>query len=402
MIIKNGYVIIDNKLCKKDIEIKGNIIADIKDEINGEDVIDATDCLIMPGAIDVHVHLREPGFEYKETIKTGTLAAAKGGVTEVFSMPNLRPCPHNLENLNVQLEIIKKDAVVHVHPTGAVSKDEKGQEISSLEEIKNHVVAFTDDGVGVNNIDILVNAMKFAKENNMVILSHAEDSVDGKLPKGEYEAVRREIALAKEIGCRYHFMHMSTKESFEEIRLAHKQGYNNITCEVAPHHLLLNQDDIKNGNYKMNPPLRSKEDMNETIKALLDNTATIIASDHAPHALHEKNKEYNQCLNGITGIEVMLPLIYTNFIETKLATLNDFVDWFVNNPIKTFNLKERKVEVGYVADLAILDIKNKRKYSEEEIVSLSKNTPYIGMELLGFPRFTLIDGKIVWRDKHEM
>ena len=401
MIIKNGYVIIDNKLVKKDIEIQGNIINDIKDEINGEDILDASDCLIMPGAIDVHVHLRQPGFEYKETINSGTKAAAKGGVTTVFSMPNLNPCPHNLENLKVQKEIIKKDAVVHVYPTGAVTVNEKGLQLADLEELKDEVVAFTDDGVGVNNIDLLVKAMKFAKKHNMVIASHAEDVVDGKLPQGEYVAVKREIDLAKEIGCRYHFMHMSTKESFEEIRLAHKQGYNNITCEVAPHHLLLNESMIKDGNYKMNPPLRSEENRLETIKALLDKTACIIASDHAPHALFEKDKEYNKCLNGIIGIETMLPLIYTHFIETKLATLNDFVDWFVNNPCKVFDLKERKIEKGHIADIAILDIKNKRKYTKEEILSLSKNTPYIGMEMIGFPRYTLVEGKIVWRDEHE-
>ena len=402
MIIKNGYVIINNELVRKDLLIQDGKIVDIKDNIDGDDYLDAKDCLIMPGGVDVHVHLREPGFTYKETINSGTKAAAKGGITTVMSMPNLRPCPHNVKNLKVQEEIIEKDAVVHVYPYGAVSVDQKGQEIADLESLCKKVVAITDDGVGVNNIEILTEAMKIAKKYNIVMASHAEDEVDGKLPQGEYVAVEREIKLAKEIGCKYHFLHMSTKQSFELIRQAHKEGYKNITCEVAPHHLLLNQDMIKNGNFKMNPPLRSKEDMEETIKALLDGTAIMIASDHAPHAAHEKNVEYSKCLNGIIGLETMIPLIYTHFIETKKATLNDFMDWFVTNPNKVFSLPERKLEVGYDADITVLDIKTKRKFTEEEIVSLSKNSPYIGMEMTGFPKYTLVNGKIVWRDDYEM
>ena len=398
MIIKNGYVIIDNKLVKKDVEITGNIISKIDDNIEGLEVLDATDCLIMPGAFDAHVHLRQPGFEYKETILSGTKAAAKGGVTSILTMPNLNPCPHNLENLKVQQDIIDKDSVVNAYPSAAVSVNEKGQEMSDLENLCKKVIAITDDGVGVNNIEILTKAMEIAKKYDVVMASHAEDSVNGKLPEGEYNAVRREIELAKKIGCRYHFMHMSTKESFEAIKEAQKQGYTNITCEVAPHHLLLNSSMIKNGNYKMNPPLREESNRLETVKALLDGTACIIASDHAPHSFEEKNKEYDQCLNGIIGIETMLPLIYTHFIKTNKASLNDFVNWFVNNPRKLFKLDERRIEEGYIADIAVLDIKNVRKYTDEEILSLSHNCPYIGMEMTGFARYTLVNGKIVWRD----
>ena len=398
MIIKNGYVIIDNKLVKKDVEITGNIISKIDDNIEGLEVLDATDCLIMPGAFDGHVHLRQPGFEYKETILSGTKAAAKGGVTSILTMPNLNPCPHNLENLKVQQDIIDKDSVVNAYPSAAVSVNEKGQEMSDLENLCKKVIAITDDGVGVNNIEILTKAMEIAKKYDVVMASHAEDSVNGKLPEGEYNAVRREIELAKKIGCRYHFMHMSTKESFEAIKEAQKQGYTNITCEVAPHHLLLNSSMIKNGNYKMNPPLREESNRLETVKALLDGTACIIASDHAPHSFEEKNKEYDQCLNGIIGIETMLPLIYTHFIKTNKASLNDFVNWFVNNPRKLFKLDERRIEEGYIADIAVLDIKNVRKYTDEEILSLSHNCPYIGMEMTGFARYTLVNGKIVWRD----
>lgn len=396
MIIKNGCVVIDNKLVRKDILVQDDLIVAVEDFIDGEEYLDAKGCLIMPGATDVHVHLREPGYEYKETILSGSKAAAKGGVTTVFSMPNLNPVPDCLESLNIQKDIIKRDAVVNILPYGSVTKNQKGQEIANFEELYKEVVAFTDDGCGVNNIDVLKKAMEFAKDKNIVLASHAEDSVDGKLPQGEYVAVEREIKLAKEIGCKYHFLHMSTKQSFELIRKAHKEGYTNITCEVSPHHLLLNSDMIKNGNYKMNPPLRSKEDQQETIKALIDGVAVMIASDHAPHSEEEKNREYDKCLNGIIGIETMLPLIYTNFIKTKKASLQNFIDWFVTNPRKVFSLEERKIEVGYKADITVLDIEKTRVYQKEEILSLSKNSPYIGMSLTGFPRYTIVAGKVVY------
>ena len=397
MIIKNGFINIDNRLIRKDILIKDGVILKIDDFIEGDEIIDAKGGWIIPGAVDVHVHLREPGYSYKETIKTGTLSAAKGGVTTVLSMPNLNPCPHNLDNLKVQEEIIKDTALVNVYPYGAVSVNQKGKQIADLESICKKVYAITDDGVGVINIDILQKAMMYAKENNIVMASHAEDDIDSKLPQGEYNAVKREIEYAKKIGCKYHFLHMSTKESFELIRKAHQEGYSNITCEVSPHHLLLNETMIKDGNWKMNPPLRSEENRQETIKALLDGTASIIASDHAPHSKEEKDKEYDKCLNGIVGLETMLPIVYTLLIDTKLASLDDFVNWFTYNPIKIFNLSERKLEEGYIADLTILDIENLREYKEEEILSMGKNTPYIGMKFKGFPLLTIVNGEIVWR-----
>ena len=397
MILKNCKILIDKKLVKKDILIEGNLIKKIDDEIVGEDIIDVKGCFVMPGATDVHVHLREPGFEYKETIKSGTLSAAKGGVTTVLAMPNLNPCPHNEENIKLQLELIKRDAIVNVYPYGAVSKNQKGELIADIEELAKITSFITDDGVGVNNIEILRNAMVLAKKHNIVLASHAEDTVDSKLPQGEYVAVKREIELAKEIGCRYHFLHMSTKESFELIRKAHQEGYTNITCEVAPHHLVLNEEMIKNGNWKMNPPLRSEQNRLETIKALLDGTAIMIASDHAPHSEEEKSREYDKCLNGIIGLETMLPLVYTAFIDTNMASLNDFVDWFVTNPNKVFSLGERKVEEGYVADLTVLNLDEKRIYTKEEILSKGKNSPYIGMELKGYPVLTICNGKVVWR-----
>ena len=355
----------------------------------------------MPGAVDVHVHLREPGYEYKETIKTGTLSAAKGGVTTIMPMPNLNPCPDTLEHLNVQLEKLKTDSLVNAYPYASVTVAEKGNQASDLDDLCKEVYGITDDGVGVNNIRLLINGMQKAKEYDVVMASHAEDLVDSKLPQGEYVAVRREIEYAKKIGCRYHFCHMSTKESFDAIRQAHKEGYTNITCEVAPHHLLLNETMIKNGNWKMNPPLRSEENRLASIEALLDGTACMIASDHAPHGEEEKAQTYEKCPNGIIGLETMIPLIYTNFIKNEKATHEDFLNWLVYNPIKIFGLPERKLAVGYPADITVLDIETVREYRREEIVSLGKNSPFIGMKMTGFPKYTLVNGKIVWRDINE-
>lgn len=397
MILKNGRIIENNKLIYKDILIDCGIIKQIADNIDGEDVIDLKGCLVMPGAVDVHVHLREPGFEYKETILTGTKSAAKGGVTTLMSMPNLKPCPDNLEALNIQLDRIKKSAVVNVYPYGAVTVNEEDKKMADIEGFYNKVLAITDDGRGVNNIEILKEAMLLAKKHNLVIASHAEDNVSKYLPEGEYVAVRREIELAKEIGCRYHFCHMSTKESFDAIRKAHKEGYNNITCEVAPHHLVLNEDMIVDGNWKMNPPLRSEANRLATIEALLDGTACMVASDHAPHSKEEKTREYDKCLNGIIGLETMLPIIYTEFVRTNKISLDRFLDIMVYNPIKVFGLPPRKLECGYTADIAVLDIDNIHTYEEDEILSMGKNSPFIGKSYYGFNVLTLVNGKIVYK-----
>ena len=398
MILKNGYIVENNQLVKKDILIEDNLIKEIAEEINGSDVIDITNLLVIPGAVDVHVHLREPGYTHKETIATGTSSSAKGGVTTIMAMPNLNPTPDCLESLNFEKELISKDAIVNTYPYAAVSCGQKGLKIADLKELGKHVYAITDDGVGVNNIEILVEAMKLAKEHGIVMASHAEDEVDSKLPQGEYVAVRREIEYVKEIGCKYHFCHMSTKESFDAIRKAREEGHLNITCEVSPHHLFLNEEMIKDGNWKMNPPLRSEENRLETIKALLDGTAQVIASDHAPHTVEEKSQEYNKCPNGIIGLETMIPLVYTNLVKTGIATIEDMLNWLVYNPIKIFNLPERKLAPGYPADLAILDIETEREYKEEEILSMGKNSPFIGMKMTGYPKCTLVNGKIVWQD----
>ena len=402
ILIKNGRVIDNNTLVKKDILIDNDVIIDINDHIDCDcDIIDAKNNLVIPGGIDVHVHLREPGFTHKETIKTGTKSAAKGGITTVMPMPNLNPVPDNLEHLEKELEIIKRDAIVNCYPYASVTINEEDKVISDIDSFYSKVLAITDDGRGVNNLDILEDACRLAKKYNLVIASHAEDNVYKYAPQGEYIAVRREIEIAKRVGCKYHFCHMSTKESFEAIRLAQKEGYP-ITCEVAPHHLILNEDMIKDANWKMNPPLRSEENRIETIKALLDGTACMVASDHAPHSEEEKSKEYDKCPNGIIGLETMIPIIITHFVKKGLISWDRFLDLLVNNPIKVFNLPRRKLSVGYKADIAIIDIDNKRKYTKEEILSKGKNSPFIGMEFYGFTICTLVNGKVIYSRKENV
>ncbi len=398
ILIKNGFIVENNHLVKKDILLDKELIIKIDNNIDENcEIIDATDFLVMPGAVDVHVHLREPGFENKETVKTGTMSSAKGGVTSIMSMPNLNPCPDDRESVLLQLDIIKRNSCVNVYPFGSVTVNEEDKVLSNIDDIHDIVYALSDDGRGVNNLELLEQAMLLAKKYNLTIASHAEDNYYKYDPKGEYVAVRREIELAKKIGCKYHFCHMSCKESFDAIRLARKEGYTNITCEVAPHHLVLNKDMIKDANWKMNPPLRNEIDRLATVEALLDGTAQMIASDHAPHTEEEKSREYDKCPNGIIGLETMIPIIYTNFVKTNLISLNHFLNLMVYNPIKIFNLPKRDLKEGMIADIAIIDIKNKHTYTKEEILSKGKNSPFINNEYYGFTKYTFVNGKLIYK-----
>ena len=398
ILLKNGFVISHNELVKKDILIDGELIKQIDDEINQDcETIDVSKMLVIPGAVDVHVHLREPGYEYKETIKTGSCSAAKGGVTSIMSMPNLNPCPDSYEHLKVQLDIIEKDSLVNTYPFGSVSVNEEDKYLSNIDEMHEYVYGLSDDGKGVNNLELLENAMKLAKKYNLTIASHAEDNIYKYSEAGEYVAVRREIELAKKIGCKYHFCHMSTKESFEAIKNAQEEGYTNITCEVSPHHLVLNKEMIKDANFKMNPPLRGEEDRLATVNALLSGVACMIASDHAPHSEEEKSKEYDLCPNGIIGLETMIPIIYTEFVKTNLIRLDRFLEILVYNPIKVFNLPKRDLKEGMVADIAVLDIENEQEYTKDTIVSKGKNSPFIGNKYYGFNTLTIVSGKVVYK-----
>ncbi|MBQ7641908.1 MAG: dihydroorotase [Acholeplasmatales bacterium] len=399
LLIKNGFIVKgENELEEIDILVDNDVIVKMEKNIKADaKVIDAKGCLVMPGAVDVHVHFREPGFVNKETIKTGTESSAKGGFTAVMPMPNLNPCPDNYENLKKEMDIIEKDAVIDCYPYGTVTVAEADKQMADIEAMAPYVKAITDDGRGVNNLEILEHACRIAKKFNLVVASHAEDNFYKYAPEGEFVAVRREIEIAKRTGVKYHFCHMSTKESFDAIRQARKEGYKNITCEITPHHLVLSEDMIKDGNWKMNPPLRSKANMKATIEALLDGTADMIACDHAPHTEEEKSREYDKCPNGIIGIETSLPIIYTEFVKTGLISYKKFLDLTVYNPNRVFNLGTRDLKVGEIADIAILDIENPHTYTKEEILSKGKNSPFIGNTYYGFTKYTIKNGKAIYK-----
>lgn len=400
ILLKNARISSESGLIRKDILIEGKKITKIEDDIEGEG-IDLSGAYVLPGLTDIHVHFREPGFEKKETIRTGNMAAAKGGYTTVFLMPNLNPVPDCLEHLKVEEDIIQKDALIECIPYGSVTVGEKSKEVSDIENLRTHTRYFSDDGVGFADYDVLDEALRKIKKYDLFIASHAEDRKLLTAREGEYLAVKREIEHAIKIGVPYHFCHMSTKESFDFIRKAQKDGYP-ITCEVTPHHLFLNEEDIHgNPNLKMNPPLRSKEDQEETLKALLDGTASIIATDHAPHTIEEKSKEYDKCPNGILGLETAAPLVYTNLVRTGKITFRQMEDFLSNNPRRLTRLPLNEIKVGNTANLAVLDIEHEHTYNEEEILSKGKNSPFIGMKLYGFNVMTVYKGNIVYRKENQ-
>ncbi len=397
MILKNVLIRDGISLIKKDVEIKDGVFTRIEDSIP-EDGINMENAYLIPGLCDIHVHFREPGQIEKETVKTGNLAAVKGGYTTVFLMPNLNPVPDNLEHLKIEEDIIKKDALIECIPYGSVTIGEKGDEVSDIENLKTHTRCFSDDGVGFHDYEVLEKALNIIKKYDLFIASHAEDKTFKTDPKGEYLAVEREIELAKKLNCKYHFCHMSTKESFALIKKAQDEGYK-ITCEVTPHHLFLNETDIKNPNFKMNPPLRSKEDQKATLNALLTGVSTVIATDHAPHTEEEKNKEYSKAPNGIIGLETALMLVYTNLVKTGIANHKQLEDWMSNNPRILTGLKPLEIKVGHEASCALIDIDHPHTYTKEEILSKGKNSPFINQTLYGYNKMTIYKGKIVYSTK---
>lgn len=364
----------------------------------------------IPSFMDVHVHFREPGFTYKETIKTGSLAAAKGGYTFVATMPNLKPVSDTLNHLNLELKIIKKDAVIEVVPYGTISLLEEGKKLSPFEKTAPYVFAFSDDGKGVQNDELMKQAMIKAKKLNKIIVAHCEVndlSKDGYIHDGEYarihhhkgipssseyEEVKRNINLATITGAKLHICHVSTKESVNLIRKAKKDGIN-VTCETAPHYLLLNDSMLKeDGMYKINPPIRSKEDQVALIKGIKDGTIDMIATDHAPHAKEEKNKGLKNSLSGASGIEIAFPLLYTYLVKKKVISFKKLIDLLVINPHKRFNYKHN-------GDFSVWDLKEKSIIDPKNFISKGKNTPFIGYKVNGINYLTIHKNEIVYQRK---
>ena len=349
----------------------------------------SNELFILPGFVDVHVHLREPGFSYKETIETGTLAAAAGGFTAVCSMPNLNPAPDSIENLKVQTDIISEKAKIHVYPYGCITKGSKGEALSDMDELAEHVIAFTDDGRGVQSDDMMRQAMLKAKSLNKMIVAHCEVESCAPSPESEYLQVERDLKLVSEIGCKYHLCHASTKESIEQIRQAKKAGLP-VSVETAPHYLIFSDKDVKDsGDFKMNPPIRSQADKEALIEGICDGTIDMIATDHAPHSAEEKSRGFKNSLNGIVGIETSFPLMYTNFVKTKIISFEKLIQLMSDNPRNIFNIPL------YENDGIIVDLSTQFTVDKNEFKSMGRAMPYDGMTLYGKCLGTFINGRMI-------
>lgn len=368
---------------------------------------DFNNVYIFPAFCDVHVHFREPGFFYKETIKTGSLAAASSGYTDVCTMPNLNPVPDSVENIKKQIEIIEKDAAVRVHPYAAITVGEKGETLTNMKALAPYCVAFSDDGKGVQSEDMMRDAMLKAKALGKIIAAHCEDNsllCGGYIHKGEYarlhghkgicaesewKPIERDLRLAKETGCKYHVCHISCKESMELIRKAKAEGVD-VTCETAPHYLIFNDMDLKeSGNFKMNPPIRSEEDRQALIKGLQDGTIDMIATDHAPHSSEEKSRGLENSLMGVVGLETAFPVLYTYLVKKGIITLEKLIELMAINPRRRFGLPKTD-------DICIYDLQSEYKIVPGEFKSKGKSTPFDGLTVAGKNLLTVCGGKAVW------
>lgn len=419
LLIKNAnYIAFNSQLVEADILIENGIITKIEKKINdpADHTVDAADLMVAPGFIDLHVHLREPGGEHKETIETGTLAAAKGGFTTIAAMPNTRPVPdtkNHLENLQIR---IKETGHVRVLPYASITVRQLGRELTDFAALKGAgAFAFTDDGVGVQSASMMLEAMRKAAALNMAVVAHCEENTlinkgcvhDGSFAERHHlngipsvcESVQiaRDVLLAEAADCHYHVCHVSTKESVRVIRDAKRAGIR-VTAEVTPHHLLLTQDDIPglDPNYKMNPPLRDPADRTALIEGLLDGTIDFIATDHAPHTLEEKSEGMELAPFGIVGLETAFPLLYTHLVLTNKVTLEELLDYLTIKPAKSFGLPFGKIEIGAPADLVLLNLKEEKEINPETFLSKGRNTPFTGWKCKGWPVMTIADGQIAW------
>jgi len=420
LLIKGGTVVnpktgINEKL---DILVKDNIIIKIEENIDEgkRKVIDASGMIVAPGFIDIHVHLREPGFEHKETIETGTEAAVAGGFTTVACMPNTNPTIHSKEIVELIQDKASKKGKANVLVIGSITKDLSGEELSDIDEMyKSGIVAISDDGKTPMKEELMIEAFKIAKEFDIPLISHCEDhnlSKDGCINEGkasertkikgipaaaEYLIVKRDIELCQQIGSRLHIAHVSTKESLDLLREAKKQGIN-VTSEVAPHHFILTDDIITSENTytKVNPPIRSQEDVDSIIDGILDETIDIIATDHAPHDENSKKTSYDKAAFGITGLETAFSLSYTYLVLKNKLSLNRLIEMMTIKPAAIIGIDRGSLEVGKKADITILDLNEEYIVDSNKFYSKGKNTPFNGYKVKGKPIFTIVDGKIVY------
>ncbi|TCS84386.1 dihydroorotase [Tepidibacillus fermentans] len=386
-----------------------------------DQIVYASGKIVVPGFIDVHVHLREPGYEEKETIKTGAKAAVKGGFTTIASMPNTKPVIDQAELITYVLTKSEQAGFAKVLPIGAITKKQEGQELADLFGMKEKgAVGFSDDGRGVKSSGLMKQAMEIAKTLGVPILAHCEDidltnggvihdgrkanelGVPGIPAEAEYIQLARDLILAEITGVHYHVCHVSSKRSVELIREAKARGVN-VTVEVTPHHLVLTEDDLKEpySQFKMNPPLRTEEDRQALIKGLKDGTIDMIATDHAPHTEQEKGKGLLEAPFGIVGLEIAFPLLFTNLVKHHLISLEQLIDSLTIKPASLLGLTLGKIEKGSIADITVIDLEKIQSVDPTQFVSKGKNTPFFGWKLQGWPVMTIVNGKIVWEEKEE-
>ncbi|KGR73828.1 dihydroorotase [Ureibacillus sinduriensis] len=398
--------------------VEGRIVELGGEQPDGAEIIDGNGNLLAPGFVDVHVHLREPGFEHKETIATGTASAAKGGFTTICAMPNTKPVPDSIENLQLINSLIEQSAKVRVLPYGSLTVAQSGDERTDLSALKaGGAVAFSDDGVGVQLASTMYEQMQSAAKLDMVVVAHCEDNsliYDGVMHEGkrnkelglpgipsicESVQIARDVLLAEAAGARYHVCHVSTKESVRAVRDAKAAGIR-VTAEVCPHHLLLEEMDIPSddANWKMNPPLRASEDKDSLHAALLDGTIDCIATDHAPHTVEEKCCGMVGAPFGIVGFETAFPLLYTRFVETGKWTLKQLIDWMTIKPAQIFDLPYGTLEEGATADLVLIDLTKEQMINPEEFTTKGRNTPFAGWKAKGWPVLTMVEGDIVYEE----
>ena len=414
-LLKNAMVFHDSAICKKDILICDGQIVSVGTGLTANcNVIDLNNCFIFPGFIDVHVHLREPGFSYKETIKTGSMAGAHGGYTDICSMPNLSPVPDSVEHIKAQTDIIEKDAVIGVHPYGSITINEEGKELSDMDGMSRYAVAFSDDGRGVQSDEMMLAAMKKAKTLDKIIAAHCEVNEllkggyihDGEYAKqhghkgicseSEWGQIKRDIELAAKSGCKYHVCHISTKESVEIIRQAKKNGVD-ITCETGPHYLVFNDSQLEeDGRFKMNPPIRSESDRQALIEGIKDGTIDMIATDHAPHSKEEKSRGLEKSLMGVVGLETAFPVLYSKLVLNNIISLEKLIELMSVNPGRRFGINT-EIKEGLPANLCVWKLDKKYNVDPDSFLSMGRATPFEGMEVYGECVMTIVKGEIKWK-----
>lgn len=380
-------------------------------------VIDTTGLTVSGGFTDLHVHFREPGYSYKETIRTGSLAAARGGYTTVCTMPNLNPVPDSLRHLDIEQEIIDRDAVIQVLPYASITIGRKGEKLVDFSSLKGRCVAFSDDGSGVQSREMMLKAMEAAADNGCIIAAHCEDNSllrggyihdgawchehghKGICSESEWGQIKRDLELAELTGCRYHVCHISTEESVDLIRRAKDRGVR-VSCETAPHYLALCENDMmEDGRFKMNPPLRSSADRDALIAGLNDGTIDAIATDHAPHSPEEKSKGLEHSAMGISGLETAFPVLYTYLVMSGKVSLQRILEALTSSPRKAFGLPP-VLEEGAAADIAIIDTRTEFTIDSSRFLSLGHSTPFEGKRVQGKVLMTLKDGVAVWKDNN--